>query len=436
MNLIRIIMTIVCLFASLPAFSEENGTVIYTVDEAVSEVLTKNTQMHEAEERIKSARETLTQSKTDFLPKASMSYSYTKLADAPIMKQGGGEVPVGHEDQYHWDLNLVQPVFTGFSLTSQLKLAKLDLDTGIIEKEERRMTLVRDTKAACYEYLLAGKMAEVAREEVEALKAHRDEAGQFFSEGLIPRNDLLKSEVALSSAIQGKERADANLLNAMAFVNMLMNNDVDRVIGIKDIEKEVIRDTAAYSELAQEAKANRPELRILKNNIQAAETGKTLAQQAYYPEVSLVGRYERNGDSLSMSDNEYSNNDNTSLTVQATWTFFEWGKTRADVRRATHDKRGLEQALKNAENRVCLEVNNALRNLKVAGKNIRTAQNALEQAEENWRITKAQYAQQIATSSDVLDARTFLTNADSNYYGALYGYMISYAELERAAGRQ
>jgi len=65
---------------------------------------------------------------------------------------------------------------------------------------------------------------------------------------------------------------------------------------------------------------------------------------------------------------------------------------------------------------------------------IQTAQKSLVQAKENWRITNLQYQQQMTTSTEVLDARTFLTQAETNYYGALYGYMISLAELERAVG--
>jgi hypothetical protein len=36
----------------------------------------------------------------------------------------------------------------------------------------------------------------------------------------------------------------------------------------------------------------------------------------------------------------------------------------------------------------------------------------------------------------VLDAATFLSQAENSYYGALYGFMISRAELEWAAGER
>ena len=431
-----LIPAIAMLFLLYPILAVALEKQTFTIGQAVTEVLTKNPQVFEAENLVKSAAEAVTIAKKDLLPKASTTYSYTRLKDTSIMKQGGSEVPVAYDNQYHWDLSLVQPLFTGFALSSQVKLAKFDFKTSIVTKEQRLIELTRDIRSACYNLLLAEKMCKVATEEVAALTTHKNEAEQYYRQGLIPKNDLLKSEVALSAALQEKERAGATVKNAMALVNILMNATVDREIAIEDIDEALIRQTYEYPLLAAEAKKNRPELVSLHNSLAKADIRKTLAKSAYYPELSMVGQYERNGDSPGMSENIYANEDNASLTLQAKWTFFEWGKTKAEVSKATHEKRALKEALRNAENAVCLEVNSALLNLRVAAKNIKTAKNSLDQAKENWRITKAQYAQQVSTSADVLDARTFLTSADSNYYGALYGYMVSLAELDRAVGKR
>ncbi len=102
--------------------------------------------------------------------------------------------------------------------------------------------------------------------------------------------------------------------------------------------------------------------------------------------------------------------------------------------KATHDKLALIIRLKGIENGVKMEIKQALLASRVARANIETAEKALEQAQENWRITRLQYQQQMVTSSDVLDARPYLTQADSNYYRARYGYVMSLAELDRALG--
>jgi len=59
---------------------------------------------------------------------------------------------------------------------------------------------------------------------------------------------------------------------------------------------------------------------------------------------------------------------------------------------------------------------------------------AIEQAEENFRITEKRYKERVATSTDVLDAQTLLARAKSDYTNALGDYHISRAQLERAMG--
>ena len=73
--------------------------------------------------------------------------------------------------------------------------------------------------------------------------------------------------------------------------------------------------------------------------------------------------------------------------------------------------------------------------LSVADENIHTAEESLAQARENFRITDLQYKESVATSTDVLDARTALTRSETNYYGALYGLLTAAADLDRAIGR-
>ena len=64
------------------------------------------------------------------------------------------------------------------------------------------------------------------------------------------------------------------------------------------------------------------------------------------------------------------------------------------------------------------------------------AQTAIEQAEENFRLNRELYDEQMATTTDVLDAQTLLTQAQNNYYNALNDYHIAKAKLERAIGKE
>ncbi|MCX8083249.1 MAG: TolC family protein, partial [bacterium] len=58
----------------------------------------------------------------------------------------------------------------------------------------------------------------------------------------------------------------------------------------------------------------------------------------------------------------------------------------------------------------------------------------IELAEENLRVAELLYEEGMATTTDILDADTSLTEARNGLYNALYEYQLAYAELERASG--
>lgn len=415
---------------SVPA---KGAKIAFSVDEAVKEAIVQSPDLKEAVENIAGEKEAVNTSRADLFATASLNYAYTGLHKTPVQKTGQGDIPAGHTNQYHWDLTLAQPLFTGFALTTTLDLAKLGVRDREIEKEMVTLDLAQDVKKACYNLLLAEKMLMVAQGEVNSLTAHKNEARQFYNQELIPQNDLLRSEVALADSIQNREKAKANVKSAMALLNTLMDADINRLVNIKDIDQ-VPESNFDLEQLGRHAIDKRPVIRGLKNSVEKTALSEKLAKSSRYPTVSLVGKYEQNGDGFEAADNDYTNSNNSSLTLQAEWTFFDWGKTGAQVRKTRHDKKSLQEKIRGTENHVRLEVKNALLNIEVARENIKTAKKALGQARENDRITNVQYAQQVATSSDVLDAQSFLTRADTNYYQALYGYMASLADLDRALG--
>ncbi|NVM20445.1 MAG: TolC family protein [Desulfobacterales bacterium] len=427
-------MVVALLWAAV-VFAADTGDVPFTLQRAIEIAIANNTLIREAIENQKAAIAGRKSAVADFLPKASATYSYTGLKETPYMKTGGVERVIGDKDQYHWDVTLSQPLFTGFALSTKYKMAKLGIDIKIAEKEQAVLDVVKQVKAAYFNILLTKKFLLVADEAVRQLKSHVSDAEKFYEQGMIPYNDLLKSKVALADATQNRVRSESNVEMAISAFNTLLQIDLNRKTDVEDI-LDITPCAYDLGSLIKEAMENRPELKGLRLAIENSDHAVRLARSSYYPQVALVGRYEQNGHNPEATENDFGNWHNSSITAQATWIFFEWGKTRADVGKYRRQKRSLAEKLKRIEDSIKLEVKNAFLDLKVAEKNIQTAKESLAQAKENWRITNLQYQQQMTTSSEVLDARTFSNQTETNYYSALYGYMISLAELERAAGRR
>jgi len=414
-----------------------------SLDEAVKIAVANNALIKEANENLKGANEERKSALADYFPKLSAEYSYTRLNEAPtldfpsIALPGftipGMEVALGDEEMYKWNLTLTQPLFTGFAIYNKHRLAKLGVDIEEFNRELAILDVVKDVKRAYFGLLMAKKFAGMADDAVENLKSHEKDAEKIYKEGIIPYNDLLKAKVALANVVQQREKAKASEKIAMSALNILLDFDIDKKIEIEDI-----RTTPATSykipDVIDMAMANRPELKLLNLTIKSLGYGSKLVKSAYLPQIAAVGRYEQTGTDIQATENEYGDVQNSVMLIQAKWSLFEGGKTRADAAKYRYSKRALMKKYEWIEKGIKLEIKNAFSNLQVSEKNIHTAKSSLAQAKENWRITNLQYREQIASSTEVLDARTFLTQAETNYYSALYGYMISLADLERAMG--
>jgi outer membrane protein TolC len=426
------------LFYGLCLASESNNDIM-TLQMAIDLAIENNTLIREAIERQKAAMEAEKSARADFFPKASVTYSYTRLDEAPFSyfqtALGKSKIDVGEKDNFHWDITVTQPLFTGFSLSTLHKMAKLGIDIAALQKEEAVLDVSEQVKLAYFNILLAKKMVLVAEEEVEQLAAHEMDAEKFYKEGMIPFNDLLKSKVALAQAVQNLTRARSDMDVAVASLNTILRREIDKKTEVEDI-LEIRPQVYILPDLYREALRKRPGLKALRVSLKNAQYQVGLARSSFYPQIALVGRYERNGDNPDASNNDFGNYDSGSVTFQVTWNFFEWGKKVAETRKAIYEKRSLEEKLKRLEDQVKLQVKQAYSSLRVAEKNINTATEALAQAKENFRITNLRYQQQMTTSTEVLDARAFLTQAEANYYRALYGYRMALAELERALGRK
>jgi len=280
---------------------------------------------------------------------------------------------------------------------------------------------------------MAKKVLMVADDAVENLEAHVRDAEQFYKHDVIPYNDLLQAQVALANAVQNREKARSAVEMAVSTLNTLLRVNINQPTQIADVT-DVSPLPSSLEQLTTAALRNRPELKALHIAVQSADYTIRLAKSSYYPEVALIGNYERTGDNAAAGNNPYGNDHNASVTLQAKWRIFEWGKTAAEVKKSAHEKTALQEKLKRVEDDITLEVKNAFVSREVAKKNIKTSLASLDQAKENFRLTKLQYQHQLATTTNVLDARTFQSQAMTNYYGALYGYLISEAELERVVG--
>jgi outer membrane protein TolC len=120
----------------------------------------------------------------------------------------------------------------------------------------------------------------------------------------------------------------------------------------------------------------------------------------------------------------------------ASWDIWEGGGTYYGI---DESKARLAQALsarRKAEDGIRLETRSAHVNATTASQALTVARDAVEQAEENFRIEQKRYESGDNTSFDVLDAENQLTTARGQLQAATYDSLIAQSNLARAIGQQ
>ena len=438
--IVSVISMIVPLFLFVHyAIAEGEKHRVYTLEESVSEALENNWAVKAKQEKIQESEFVKEQARVSFYPTLSTTYGYTRLNEVsrsapqtigPITMPGRD---LNAQNNYQWKATINQPLFTGFALQSSYELSKLGIDLSKVSLELEKLDLALKVKDAYFNILGADKAVAVAGSAVESLESHLKVARNFYEVGMIPVNDLLKAEVELANAQHNLIKAqNASQLARVAF-NMHLSRPVDSNVDVVDI-LEYEPEFPDFDQYLDRAQNNRPELKSIDINSVQIDQQIILAKSKYYPEAAFTFNYVKEGNQPDVSGSPFHDSNSWQAMVGLSWTVWNWGKTSYSVREYESKKRQLIQTRKTVEDGIRLELRKAILDLDEATKNIPTTKKAVEQAEENLRVSEERYKAQVTTSTEVLDAQTLLSQARMNYYDALYGHKLAKAALMRAVG--
>jgi outer membrane protein TolC len=429
-----------CLVLFPIASSAADSDKTLSLKETIDSALEANLGLKRSQEEVRAAQEIKKSRITEFLPTLSSSYDYLHR-NKPLTQEltgigGGPPFVVRPDEEYTFVTSFTQPVFRGFSLINQYKIADLGLDAAEFAEKVVRQDVILDAKNAYYSVLKTQKLLGVAEQRVTQIAAQKDVAENFYEVGMSPLNNLLQAQASLANARQDFIVAKNNLEITKSQFNIVLRRRVNTPVDIQDIlDYEPFVHDIDYCLTA--ARENRLEITVADLEVEIAGKEVKLARKDYYPSINLTGKYTRIGDEYDVDGGD-GISDAVSWDIQATaqWNFWEWGRTTFGIREKLHRLSQAQYRRSEINDNIDLEVKTAFLRTKESEKNIITVEKAIEQAKENFRINQERFKEQVATTTDVLDAQTLLSNTLTNYFNALYDFKISKATLFRTMGQE
>jgi outer membrane protein TolC len=403
--------------------AEDEDAAILGLEECIDIVLGTDPELAAARADMESKEAALASADKDLFPTLSAQYSYAHQPDELFSPA----------DIFSYGVIAEQPLYRGGSLVTAIKQAQLAQETSRLAVERIVNDRVFGVYGRYYELLRALKLEEEARQSVLRLQSHSKDAKAFYEAGLIPKNDMLQSEVELAQGEQNLVDAEKVSFLAKSRLNVLMQRPVDSLLSVEDRTDDEIKQID-WEEVIASAKKNRAEISQADKAVQIAENDIILKKAPYLPSVTLSASYDRRGDGLGASPDPDIPSEAKTVKAVATWKLWTWLKDRDEVLAARKNLQKTKKSVDVTINDVTLEARDSYLTLEQAAKRIKVAEKAIEHARENYRINQAQYQAQLTTSTDVLDAQTLLTQAMTNYYDALYGYQLALAAIDKSKG--
>lgn len=444
----------IVLIISCITITNGQQTVSLTIEQAIALGFENSKSLHASLMKVQHADAKERETSSLLLPTLKASGSYTRLSDVPpfqatIPAGAFGNIPtlgpLPPEDRsfaisptvlnnYNLRLTLQQPLFAGFRLQNNSKLAEYTAKSTKQDYQKDKAELIYNIKFAYWNVFKAIEFEKVINENIVQVEAHLKDVQNFFNQGLVTKNEVLKVEVQLSNIQVLQLDVRNNVQLAMINLNSLIGLPLETKVELTSKLGIQIKAYDNISVLVKKAIDNRPEIIAMELRVKAGETGVSIAQAGWYPQIFLTGNYNYARPNQRILPTVDKFKDTWDVSISASLDIWNWGSTIHQTDQAKALLVQAQDVLKQLKDGITLEVIQSFLNFNQSKERISVAEKGAAQAEENYRITNEKFKSGLVLNSDLLDAEASLLQAKFNFIQSQIDFMLADARLQKAIG--
>jgi outer membrane protein TolC len=400
----------------------------YTVEQAVATARKQNAEILMAAKQLEAAKGGVIEARAGFLPGV--------ISTGLLRKRERAEPSRLRSDDYDASIRVVQNVYTGGAITSQLAIARLNEEKRALEYQALVNRVSMDVRVAFYDVLLNRAKIRVREQSVQVFQEELKTQQQRFETGTVGSLNVSRAEVALAN--EQPELIDAQ--------TRLQNSELrlGQLIGVDASGRPVSAEAAGQLQYAPKhpdlneclayADVTRPEVRARQIDVQIEEAQLILDRSETRPRVEAFAGYEVYSERDPAVGPEF--NHGFVVGLNATWHIFDGFATRGRLQ-ATHARRDAAlYALEAAKLSVASDVRSAFLDLQQADRVLQSETRNVQNADEALEIAKGNLSAGLGTQLDILQAASDVTRTRTTRLGAIYLHNVALARLARACARE
>src|SRR6266496_2365275 len=405
-----------------------------SLQEAIELGIKNSKQLKNSQAKIEEATAAVREAVERKLPDAKVSASYLRLNSANVdlktqNNNGGGGTAPNISQAVYGILNASLPIYAGGRIRYGIEASKYLAEATKLDAENDKEEVIQNIVEAYVNLYKSKQTINLIKENLNQAQHRVDDLTNLEKNGLLARNDLLKAELQQSNVELALLDAENNW--------QLANVSMDLLLGLPE-KTELIPDSTlidqtftlkTLDEYVQTAYTNRKDLASLDLRKKATETGVKAVKGDYYPSLALTGGYiAADIPKFITITNAVNIGAGVSYNLGSLW------KTKAKVQQAEARTKQLEISESLLNDNIRLEVSKAYLNWTSNQKKIEVYTKAVEQANENYRITKNKYDNSLATTTELIDADVAQLQSRMSLIFVKADAVVLYHKLLQTAG--
>lgn len=380
-----------------------------------------------AEERARTAR-------TNRLPDIEIGLNGGFVGQPVIFERGlsNPTYPDSPDWSQNYAVNLTQPLYHGGRIKYAIRQADLEKEIAALQTATNRADIKLSLLRQYLNLFSLYKQHEVLTRNINESERRLKDIRQMKQEGLITNNDVLRSEMQLTNNRLALLEAENNIRLASQQLDILLGLDERLLLYPDTTLLSEAYTLESYADYVRQAYAGDPSMRLKRRQTDLARNNINVVRAAQMPQLSLhAANTLARPVSRTLAD-MYNNAWNVGLTFSYPLSALYRNKhklreARQQVELRLNDEEQQKQQLRMTVHNAYLKHHEAL--ARVEALNL-----SVKQAEENYRIMRNRYLNQLAILTDLLDADNLRLDAELQLTTARTQVIYTYYELLRATG--
>ena len=328
---------------------------------------------------------------------------------------------------YFAGLNLSQTIYDFGRTRGSVQRGQAELSASEQNRNRVRQQILLNVRSSYFGVLAAQELVGVRQNAVQDQTRHLEQIQAFFQVGRSPKIDVTRQEVELANSQLELTQAQSDLKVARAALAISMGLPVQ---GAPPIVNALGEETprGLLSDLLAQAEKNRPDVRVLQQQVSAAQADVVAARGNTRPNIAFSTFYDYRNLRFPLIYN-------FGIGESLLQNLFSGGLYHSILQEAQFRLAASQSNLRSYLQQVDQEVYTDYQDASVAQDKIALAQKAADEAQQNLAFAEGRYSAGVGNIIELTDAELLATTTQSQLVEARYAYQVAVGRLQVATGQ-